>query len=449
MERGSLRFEWLHRRANGEVFPVEILLTTIEQHGRRLVHTVGRHYRAQRAESQFGARQKAEEATQAKSDFLANMSHEIRTPMNGILGMAHLCMKTDLTPRQCDYLQKIDRSAHSLLGIINDILDFSKIEAGKLTMERVEFALEEVFENLTSVVGMHAHEKGLEVLFRIASDTPLHLVGDPLRLQQVLVNLCSNAVKFTKQGEVVVSVKPVRIDDDEVELEFAVSDTGIGMTPDQQARLFRPFTQADSSTTRKFGGTGLGLSISLRLVELMSGQLRLESELGKGSTFRFTARFGCQDRAARPHHLAADLRGTRVLVIDDNSTSREILKEMLEAMSFGVTLATSAREGLAKLTTADASDPFQLVLMDWEMPALDGLTAAWIIREATSLQQRPKLILMMPAAGVDEHRLSRRRRRSRKADQQFVANTIVRVSLVGFKADTQPGLPTVNAASWF
>ena len=212
--------------------------------------------------------------------------------MNGILGMAHLCMKTDLTPRQRDYLQKIDRSAHSLLGIINDILDFSKIEAGKLTMERIGFGLEEVFENLTSVVGMRAHEKGLEVLFRIASDTPLHLVGDPLRLQQVLVNLCSNAVKFTKQGEVVVSVKPVRIDDGEVELEFAVSDTGIGMTPDQQARLFRPFTQADSSTTRKFGGTGLGLSISLRLVELMSGQLRLESELGKGSTFRFTARFG-------------------------------------------------------------------------------------------------------------------------------------------------------------
>jgi CheY-like chemotaxis protein/anti-sigma regulatory factor (Ser/Thr protein kinase) len=323
------------------------------------------------------------------------MSHEIRTPMNGIIGMAHLCMKTDLTPRQCDYLQKIDRSAHSLLGIINDILDFSKIEAGKLTMERVEFALEEVFENLTSVVGMRAHEKGLEVLVRIASDTPLHLVGDPLRLQQVLVNLCSNAVKFTKQGEVVVSVKPVRIDDDEVELEFAVSDTGIGMTPDQQARLFRPFTQADSSTTRKFGGTGLGLSISLRLVELMSGQLRLESELGKGSTFRFTARFGCQDRGARPHHLAAvDLRGTRVLVIDDNSTSRQILKEMLEAMSFEVTLAPSAREGLAKLTTADISDPFQLVLMDWEMPELDGLTAAWMIREATSLQPRPKVILI-------------------------------------------------------
>ena len=390
------------------------------------------------------ARQKAEEATQAKSDFLANMSHEIRTPMNGILGMAHLCMKTDLTPRQCDYLQKIDRSAHSLLGIINDILDFSKIEAGKLTMERVEFALEEVFENLTSVVGMHAHEKGLEVLFRIASDTPLHLVGDPLRLQQVLVNLCSNAVKFTKQGEVVVSVNPARIDDDEVELEFAVSDTGIGMTPDQQSRLFRPFTQADSSTTRKFGGTGLGLSISLRLVELMSGQLRLESELGKGSTFRFSARFGRQDRAARPHHLAAvDLRGTRVLVIDDNSTSREILKETLEAMAFEVTLATSAREGLAKLTTADASDPFQLVLMDWEMPALDGLTAAWIIRETTSLQQRPKLILM---TAYGSELMSNQAEQAgllgvlvKPISNSSLFNTIMRAFISGApEADTQP-----------
>ena len=228
---------------------------------------------------------------------------------------------------------------------------------------------------------------------------------------------------------------------------FAGGPTTIGklrLTPDQQSRLFRPFTQADSSTTRKFGGTGLGLSISLRLVELMSGQLRLESELGKGSTFRFSARFGRQDRAARPHHLAAvDLRGTRVLVIDDNSTSREILKEMLEAMAFEVTLATSAREGLAKLTTADASDPFQLVLMDWEMPALDGLTAAWIIRETTSLQQRPKLILM---TAYGSELMSNQAEQAgllgvlvKPISNSSLFNTIMRAFISGApEADTQP-----------
>jgi CheY-like chemotaxis protein len=216
-----------------------------------------------------------------------------------------------------------------------------------------------------------------------------------LRLQQVLVNLCSNAVKFTERGEIIASVRPLQIDHREVELEFAVSDTGIGMTPEQQARLFRRFAQADSSTTRKFGGTGLGLSISERLVNLMTGHIRVESDPGKGSVFRFTARFGRQEQAARVRHLpAADLRGMRVLVVDDNASSREILEEMLETMSFRVTLAASAREGISELTRADAGEPFQLVLMDWQMPDMDGLRAVRVIRESTQLKHPPKIILV-------------------------------------------------------
>ncbi len=341
------------------------------------------------------ARSEAEDATKAKSEFLANMSHEIRTPMNAIMGMAHLAMKTDLTAKQYDYLKKVDISAKSLLGIINDILDFSKIEAGKMDMESVDFQLEDTLDNISTLVGIKTQEKGLELLFKTDPAVPRALVGDPLRLGQILINLSNNAVKFTDTGEIVVATELVKKDKAQVTLKFSVHDTGIGMTAEQAAKLFQPFAQADSSTTRKYGGTGLGLTISKRLAEMMGGEIWVESQPGQGSTFSFTANFGLgKERAKKRFKPASELRGMKVLVVDDNATSRSILQEMLESFSFEVSLASSGEEGITELEAASKDKPFELVIMDWKMPGMDGIEASKRIKDHKGLSKIPPIILV-------------------------------------------------------
>jgi len=342
------------------------------------------------------AQEAAEAASKAKGDFLANMSHEIRTPMNAILGMALLALKTELTPKQRDYLDKIYKAGNSLLGIINDILDFSKIEAGKLEMEAVAFNLDEVLDNLASLITVKAHDKeGIEVLFLTDPGVPRALVGDPLRLGQVLINLANNAVKFTERGEIVVSTELVNRGDKTVEIQFVVKDTGIGLTEEQKAKLFSSFSQADTSTTRKFGGTGLGLAISKRLVEMMGGRIGVESVPGQGSSFSFTAVFGIgREETSVRHTPPADLRGLKTLVVDDNSTSREILQGMLESFSFEVTPAASGEEGLTEIEKTISGRGYDLVVMDWKMPGIDGIETARRIKKLPGLGRMPRIILV-------------------------------------------------------